>query len=94
MPDHTNQLVPLPWTSRKGWNKSNYYNYFITTFVNNNSNNNKIIIIAITMRRFYKKFDDDISKLGLMKHKFRVEEAQKIALLGTAHIASSFLQIV
>ena len=40
MPDHTNQLVPLPWTSRKGWNKSNYYNYFITTFVNNNNNNN------------------------------------------------------
>ena len=40
MPDHTNQLVPLPWTSRKGWNKSNYYNYFITTFVNNNNNYN------------------------------------------------------
>ena len=29
-----------------------------------------------------------------MNYKFRVEEAQKIALLGTAHIIRSFLQIV
>ena len=46
------------------------------------------------METFYKKFDDDLSKLGLMNHKFRVEEAQKIALLGTAHMVKSFLQIV
>ena len=46
------------------------------------------------MRKFYKKFDDDISKLGLMNHKFWIEEAQKIALLGTAHIVSSFLPLV
>ena len=42
------------------------------------------------METFYKKFDDDLSKLGLMNHKFRVEEAQKIALLGTAHMVKSF----
>ena len=29
-----------------------------------------------------------------MNRKFRVEEGQKIALLGTAHIARNFLQIV
>ena len=46
------------------------------------------------METFYKKFDDDLSKLGLMNHKFRVEEAQKIALLRTAHMVKSFLQIV
>ena len=46
------------------------------------------------MRMFYNKFDDDISKLGLMNHKFRAEEAQKIAFLGTAHIVKSFLKIV
>ena len=42
----------------------------------------------------YKKIDNEISKLGLMNHKFWVEEAQKIALLGTAHIVRSFLKIV
>ena len=46
------------------------------------------------MGTFYKKFDDDTSKRGLMNHKFRVEEAQKITLLGTGHIGRSFLQIV
>ena len=46
--------------------------------------------IVGAMGTFYKKFDDDISKLGLMKYKFRVEEAQKIALLGTAHIIRRF----
>ena len=29
-----------------------------------------------------------------MIHKFRVEEAQNIALLGTAYVVRSFLQIV
>ena len=29
-----------------------------------------------------------------MNHKFWAEEAQKIALLGTAHIVRSFIQIV
>ena len=60
-------------------------------------NLNKVQItpaIVGAMGTFYKKFDHDISKLGLMKYKFRVEEAQKIALLGTAHIIRSFLQIV
>ena len=51
-------------------------------------------VIVGAMGAFYKKFDDDISKLDLMIHKFRVEEAQKIALLGTIHIARSFLQII
>ena len=51
-------------------------------------------VIVGAMETFYQKFDDDISKLGLMNHKFRVEEAKKIALLGTAHIIRSFLQIV
>ena len=54
----------------------------------------KTPVIVGAVGTFYKKFDDDISKLGLMNHKFRVEEAQKIALLGTAHIVRSFLQIV
>ena len=51
-------------------------------------------VIVRAMGTFYEKFDDDISKPGLMNHIFRVEEAQKIALLGTAHIVRSFLQIV
>ena len=51
-------------------------------------------VIAGAMGTFYKKFDDDILKRGLMNHKFRIEKAQKIALLGTAHIIRSFLQIV
>ena len=46
------------------------------------------------MGTFYKKFNDDISKLGLTTHKCRVKEAQKIVLLGTAHIVGTFLQIV
>ena len=54
----------------------------------------KTPVIVGAVGTFYKKFDDDISKLGLMNHKFRVEEAQKIALLGIAHIVRSFLQIV
>ena len=54
----------------------------------------KTPVIVGAVGTFYKKFDDDISKLGLMNHKFRVEEAQKIALLGNAHIVRSFLQIV
>ena len=45
---------------------------------------NPVIVGALGM--FYKKIDDDISKLGLMNLKFRVKEAQNIALLGTAHI--------
>ena len=52
------------------------------------------LVIVGAMGTFYKKFDDDISKLGLMNHKFRVEESQKTSLLGTAHIVRSFLQIV
>ena len=51
------------------------------------------LLIVGTMGTFYKKFDD-ISKLGLMNYKFRVEEAQKIALLGTAHNLRSWLHIV
>ena len=51
-------------------------------------------IIVGAMGAFYKKFDDDISKLGSTNHKFRAEEAQKIALLGAADIVRSFLQIV
>ena len=51
-------------------------------------------VIVDATGTFFKKIDDDISKLGLMNHKFREEEAQKIALLGTAHIVRSFLQIV
>ena len=60
-------------------------------------NLNKVQIIPVivgAMRTFNKKIDDDISKLGLTNHKFRVEEAQKIALLGAAHIVRGFLQIV
>ena len=42
----------------------------------------------------YNKFDNDISKLGLTNHGFQAEEAQKNALLVTAYIVWSFLQIV
>ena len=52
-----------------------------------------LVIVGATWT-FYKKFDDDISELGLMNHKLRVEEAQKIALLGTTHIVRSILQIL
>ena len=58
---------------------------------------NKVQITPVTvgaMGTFYKRFDDDISKLGLMKHKFRVEEAQKTALLGISPVVRRFLQIV
>ena len=61
------------------------------------SNLNKVQITPVivgVIGTFYKKFDDDILKHGSMNHKFRVEEAQKIALLGTAHIVRSFLRIV
>ena len=51
-------------------------------------------IIVGAVVTFYNKFDDGISKLDLTNHKFREEEAQKIALLGTAHIVRSFLQII
>ena len=51
-------------------------------------------VIVGAMATFYKKCDDDISKLDLMNRKFRVEEAQKIALLGTIHSFRSFLQIL
>ena len=60
-------------------------------------NLNKVRITPITvgfMETFYNKFDDDISKRGLTNHNFGAEEAQKIALLGTAHIVRSFLEIV
>ena len=52
------------------------------------------LVIVGAMGTFYKKNDDDISKLALMNQKFRVEEAQNIALLDTAHVVRSFLQIV
>ena len=54
----------------------------------------KIIPIIIgAMGSMYKQFDDDIEKLGLTNNKFSKNEGQKIALLGTAHIVRSFLQI-
>ena len=52
----------------------------IKTFWNLNKLQTILIIIG-AMGTFYKKFDNDISKLGLTKHKFRAEEAQKITLL-------------
>ena len=50
-------------------------------------------IIIGAMGTFYKTFDVDALKLNLSNHPFRYDEAQKIALLGTAHIVRSFLQI-
>ena len=35
-------------------------------------------IIFGAIGTFYNKFDNDISKLGLMNHKFRVEEAKRL----------------
>ena len=49
------------------------------------------LIIVGAIGTFYKKFDDDISKLGLTNHKFQGEEAQKVASPGTARIIRSFL---
>ena len=51
------------------------------------------LIIVDAMGTFYNKFDDDISKLGFTNHN-RAKEAQKIALLCTAHVVRRFLQIV
>ena len=56
-------------------------------------NLNKVHITSImvgAVGKFYNKFDDDISKLGLTNHRFQAKEAEKIALLGTAHIVRSF----
>ena len=47
-------------------------------------------IVFDAMRKFCKKFDDDISNLGLTNQKFVAEEVKKSALLGTAHIVKSF----
>ena len=51
-------------------------------------------VIVGAMGTFYNKLDDNISNFGLVNHKFRVQKAQKIALLGNAHIIRSFLQTV
>ena len=45
------------------------------------------------MGTMYKEFDKDIEKLELLENKFDKFEGQTIALLGTAHIVRSFLQI-
>jgi len=42
----------------------------------------------------FKQFDKDIEKLNLETNKFNKFEAQKIALLGTAHIVRSFSHTV
>ena len=41
---------------------------------------------------FYKGFDDDSKKLNLLQNSFDKRQAQKITLLGTAHVVRSFLQ--
>ena len=51
-------------------------------------------IIVGAMGCMFKSFDKDIEKLNLERHKFDKFEAQKIALLGTAHIVRAFSQIV
>ena len=51
-------------------------------------------IIIGAMGTIFKEFDKDIEKLDLLENKFDKFEAQKIALLGTAHVLRSFLQIV
>lgn len=50
------------------------------------------IIIGATGTMF-KEFHKDIEKLNLEREKFDMFEAQKIALLGTTHIARCFTQI-
>lgn len=50
-------------------------------------------IIIGAMGIMFQKFDKDIEKLNLQRHKFDKFEAQKIALLGTAHIVRSFSMI-
>ena len=51
-------------------------------------------IIIGAMGCMFKQFDKDIERLKLESHKFDKFEAQKITLLGTAHIVRSFFQIV
>jgi len=41
----------------------------------------------------HKGLNDDVEKLGLNDNKFDMREAQKITLLGTAHIVRSFFNI-
>ena len=56
-------------------------------------NLNKVHITQIiigAVGTFYNKFNDYISKVALTNHKFQAKEAEKIALLGTAHIVRSF----
>ena len=50
-------------------------------------------IIIGAMGTMFKEFNKDIEKLELINNKFDKFEGQKIALLGTAHIVRSFLQI-
>jgi len=51
-------------------------------------------IIIGAMGCMFKQFDKDIEKLNLETNKFNKFEAQKIALLGTAHIVRSFSHTV
>ena len=41
----------------------------------------------------HKNLESDVEKLKLKNNKFNIREAQKITLLGTAHIVRSFLNI-
>ena len=50
-----------------------------------------VIIGAAGM--IHSHLDQDIDKLRLIENKFSIQHAQKITLLGTAHIVRSFLNI-
>ena len=59
-----------------------------------NLNNVRIVPIIIGATGvIHKGLDDDVEKLGLINNKLDYREAQKITLLGTAHIVRSFFNI-
>ena len=57
------------------------------------SNVHIVPVIVGATGAIYNGFDQDIEKLHLKRVKFDKYQAQKIALLGTAHIVRSFSQI-
>ncbi|XP_066932175.1 uncharacterized protein [Clytia hemisphaerica] len=59
-------------------------------------NLNKVKIVPIIIGAtgvIHKGLSDDIGNLGLTQNKFNISEAQKITLLGTAHVVRSFFTL-
>ncbi|XP_066912330.1 uncharacterized protein [Clytia hemisphaerica] len=59
-------------------------------------NLNKVKIVPIIIGAtgvIHKGLSDDVGNLGLTENKFNISEAQKITLLGTAHVVRSFFTL-